>query len=54
MFTYPAGKSYQDYNGHAQSNFRPVFATSIINSATVEAISLCGVVTTQTVCLISM
>lgn len=42
MFTYPAGKSYQDYNGHAQSNFHPVFATSIINSATVEAISLCG------------
>lgn len=42
MFTYPVGKSYQDYNGHAQSNFHPVFATSIINSATVEAISLCG------------
>lgn len=42
MFSYPVGKSYQDYNGHAQSNFRPVFATSIINSASVEALSMCG------------
>lgn len=42
MFTYPVGKSYNDYNGHAQSNISPVFETSVINSATPEAISLCG------------
>lgn len=42
MFSYPAGKSYHDYDGHTQSNFRPLFATSVINSATPEAKALCG------------
>lgn len=42
MFTYPVGKSYHDYNGHAQRNFHPVFATSVINSTSPEAEALCG------------
>lgn len=42
MFSYPAGKSYHDYDGHTQSNFRPLFATPVINSATPEAKALCG------------
>lgn len=42
LFSYPAGKSYHDYDGHTQSNFRPLFATSVINSATPEAKALCG------------
>ncbi|XP_048752938.2 protein mesh-like [Ostrea edulis] len=42
LFTYPAGKTYADYNSNGHANFRPLFLSSVASSATPEAKELCG------------
>ncbi|XP_061188889.1 protein mesh-like [Saccostrea echinata] len=42
LFTYPNGKTYEDYNNDGLKNFFPEFLSSVVRSATPNARALCG------------